>query len=589
MAGTLPRTIILAATCALLPAPALAACAVGQIAAFKVTMNGLSPTIETRINGKDARFIVDSGAFFSTISPGSAAELGLRLTPAPDGFYVTGVGGDATIKIATVKEFGIAGASLKNIQFIVGGSEFGASGLLGQNVLGFADVEYDFAHGDVRLMRAKDCAKANLAYWHGDKTWSTLTTLPRSPAEPHTVAWVTLNGARIRAMFDTGAPTTMLSLAAAARAGIKPDSPGVVDAGESSGIGRHVVQTWIAPFASLKLGDNEEIQRIKLRIGRIDLGPADMLIGADFFLSHRVYVDNTQHRMFITFNGGKVFDLSVHDAAATGTGPASATASATDGPAPTDADGFARRAAALAARRQYSAAIADFGRAIALAPTDARYPYQRAQARLALDDHAAAAADLDLALKLDPKAIDARLTRAGLHIADEAHDATRADADAADRLLAPSADRRFDLGEIYGAIDAFDPAIAQFDLWIRAHPVDSRRAEALNARCWMRAEAGRELDKALDDCNTALRLRPGTPAFLDSRGLVQLRLGNLDRAIADYDAALAKAPNLGWSLYARGVAKQRKGLKDQAAADIAAATKIAPKLAERARKLGVVP
>jgi len=35
-----------------------------------------------------------------------------------------------------------------------------------------------------------------------------------------------------------------------------------------------------------------------------------MLIGADFFLSHRVYVASSQNRLYFTYNGGPVFDLS---------------------------------------------------------------------------------------------------------------------------------------------------------------------------------------------------------------------------------------------------------------------------------------
>ena len=87
---------------------------------------------------------------------------------------------------------------------------------------------------------------------------------------------------------------------------------------------------------------------------------------------------------------------------------------------------------------------------------------------------------------------------------------------------------------------------------------------------------GRDLDKALADCNTALRLRPGTANMLDSRGLVRLRMGDLDKAIADYDAALATAPKMAWSLYGRGVAEQRKGLTSRGEADIAAAAAINP-------------
>ena len=210
-------------------------------------------------------------------------------------------------------------------------------------------------------------------------------------------------------------------------------------------------------------------------------------------------------------------------------------------------------------------------------------------ARLESGARAAAGADLDLALKLDPRAIDARITRAAFHSGDDDRGPARADADSADKLRAPASDRRFDLADIYESIDAFEPALGQYDQWIRAHPDDNRRAIALNGRCWTRAQMGRDLDKALDDCNTAIRLRPGEAAFLDSRGMVQLRLGNLDRAIADYDAALAKVHDIAWSLYGRGLAKQRKGLKAEGDADIAAAVKLDAKLPERARKLGITP
>jgi len=34
-----------------------------------------------------------------------------------------------------------------------------------------------------------------------------------------------------------------------------------------------------------------------------------MLLGADFFQSHRIYVANSQRQMFFTYNGGPVFGL----------------------------------------------------------------------------------------------------------------------------------------------------------------------------------------------------------------------------------------------------------------------------------------
>ncbi len=41
-----------------------------------------------------------------------------------------------------------------------------------------------------------------------------------------------------------------------------------------------------------------------------------MILGGDFFVSHHVYVSNSQHKLYFTYNGGPVFDLSSRAAAA---------------------------------------------------------------------------------------------------------------------------------------------------------------------------------------------------------------------------------------------------------------------------------
>ena len=576
------RRLLAAAVLALLPAPALAKCGLTQLAELKVTMDGRVPMVDTALNGKATRLVLDSGAFYSIISPAAAAELGLRVVEAPDGFSIRTTAGERNMRLTTVKDFALAGATFHNVQFIVADLGIGASGVLGQNVLGLADVEYDLGHGVARLMRPDDCQNSPLAYWATGKPIAVLDLAPRTPEQRLTTANVLVNGTTIRAAFDTGAQTSVLSLGAAARSGVTPDSPGVVAAGFANGVGSRGTRTWVAPFASLKFGDGEEIRRIKLRIGQSDLAGADMLIGADFFLSHHIYVSNRQHRMYFTYDGGPIFDLTAHQA------PPDAAAATPDDPGqPRDAEGYGRRGAAFVARQQYDRAIADFTRAMELAPGDARYPFQRAMARFAAKDRAPGIADIDKALALDPNAIDAHIVRGSLRAGDGDIAGAREDADAADRLATPASDRHLDLADLYTQLDAFDRVVAQYDLWLRAHPTDGRRVFALNGRCWARAQSGRDLDKALDDCNEAVRLHPEMAGILDSRGMVQLRLGNLDRAIADYDAALAKNPNIAWSLYGRGLAKQRKGLKDEGAADIAAAVKLDAKLPERAKKLGI--
>ena len=111
----------------------------------------------------------------------------------------------------------------------------------------------------------------------------------------------------------------------------------------------------------------------------------------------------------------------------------------------------------------------------------------------------------------------------------------------------------------------------------------------MNSRCWARALADRQLDKALSDCNAALWIMPHQAAILDTRGLVRLRRGEFSRAVADYDDALKRDPKIAWSLYGRGLAELKAGDTDKGRSDIAAAAAINAKLLPRAAKLGLSP
>ena len=296
----------------LTPSPSSAQCqGLDLLAELRVTGPGVRPVVSAKVNGIDALFIIDSGSFFSSMSSGAAARLNLKAVPAPPEFVVSGVGGYAGMSITVVDEFKLAGVPFHHLQFMVGGSEEpdGLTGLIGQNVLRFTDVEYDLGNGVIRLMRPREgCRDAPLAYWAGSQAYSVID-LERQHADfPHTRGAAFVNGARVRAIFDTGASRSMLDLDAARRAGVEPGAQGVVEAGKVYGIGNKAVMTWVAPIASFKLGD-EEVRKTRIRIGQIEIGDFEMLIGADFFQSHRIYVANSQHKLYFTYNGGPVFDL----------------------------------------------------------------------------------------------------------------------------------------------------------------------------------------------------------------------------------------------------------------------------------------
>ena len=575
---------LLLALCAVLitSSPANAGCKIGKLLELKITMQGTRPMTDVGINGRSLPFIVDSGAFYSDISPGTAAELGLRLEATS--LRMQGVGGEAgQMYIANVKSLNLAGIPLHNMEFIVGGSETGSAGLLGQNVLGIGDVEYDLGHGAIRLMRPIGCsAKDDLAYWARETPVSDLAIERRDVSHPHTIGTVLVNGVKLRAIFDTGAPTSILSFSAAKWAGLTPTSPGVVSAGLSSGLGRTMINTWIAPIDSVKIG-TEEVRNIKMRFGDIGMPDTDMLIGADFFLSHRVYVANALRRMFFTYDGGPVFDVTPSRIIDPAGAPETIAADKT--PDPTDAAGFSRRGAAETSRRDYKAALVDLDRAIKMDPSNGKYLLQRSRTQFLNGNRPAAFDDLDAAVKVAPGDAEIRLFRAESLLGRKRKGDALSDMEAVDTALPQQADERLMLAATFERLDKFDRSIANYDLWIGAHPDDSRQPEALNGRCWSRALADRDLPLALKDCDAALR-RMKSGNIFDSRGLVELRMGQYDKAIEDYSTALRLAPRTAWSLFGRGLARRHKN-DPSAQSDLNAALAIDPGLPPRAQALGI--
>jgi predicted aspartyl protease len=250
------------------------------MANLPVTMQGLRASVPVKINGKDTSFWLDSGAFFSIMSAAKAAELDLKVGAAPPGFYLVGIGGSASAGVTTVKSFGIVGQNITNIQFLVGGSDAG-NGLIGRNLLALADTEFDLANGAVKLIHPKGC-DGPLAYWAGANPYFVVPL--NSDDNPHDHQFrlpVTINGVKIEAVLDTGAPTSLISRRTAERAGIDLSGPGVIPEDRIGGFGRSTKSGWVVPVASVSVGD-EQILKTHLSVIDGDIvqgnGAPDMLL-----------------------------------------------------------------------------------------------------------------------------------------------------------------------------------------------------------------------------------------------------------------------------------------------------------------------
>ena len=590
--------VLLTAISMALSVSAGAACKMSKMAELPVTMLGLRPLIDAKINNKDVRFEVDSGAFYSMISAASAAELNLKIGAAPYGMRVIGIGGITKPSVATVDVFTLAGIPVRNMQFLVGGSldtlDSGSAGLLGQNVFGVSDVEYDLANGKIRFIKSDDCPRAMLAYWiGGGQAYSVVDIDPISVYHPHITSSAYLNGTKIAVTFDTGANLSLLSLRAAARAGMDPKSTGVVEAGLVGGIGTGAIKSYVGTFSSFKLGD-EEVQRAKLRFGG-SLGiDTEMLVGADFFLSHRVYVATSQHKMYFTYNGGPVFNLSAQSKVEKSAEPAEDHApDGADHAENLEAADYGRRGAASAARRDFEHALADLNRACELAADNPEFFFERGVVYVNTDKPQLAMKDFDRALELKPGYVLALLNRAELRIKAKDFAGARTDLDAVDQYAAKQADIRFELAQDYIAADLPALAIAQFDAWMISHKQDAKHRLGLARRCWARALQNENLDEALSDCDAAIQgvyeKSPGYSDVLGYHAFVRYRMGRYDKAIADYNDAFKLDPKAALSLYSRGLAKIRVKRNAEGEADIAEALKMQSGVADQFNRLGISP
>ncbi|MEJ7934317.1 aspartyl protease family protein [Sphingobium sp. AN558] len=575
--------------------PALAACKLAVMADLPVTMTGLRASVPVKVNGKDTSFWLDSGAFFSIMSKAKAIELGLTIQPAPPGLYIIGIGGQASVEVVTIKSFGIVGQDIKNVQFLVGGSDAG-NGLIGRNLLGLADTEFDLANGAVKIIRPSNCEKGGLAYWAAGKPYFTVPLITGSNPYDHIFRLpIMINGVKIEAELDSGAPTSLLTRRAAERAGIDFTATGVTPSDGVTGFGRRREKGWVVPVASVGIGD-EEILRTRLEVIDNSIGGPDgpdMLLGADFMMAHHIYVARGQRRIYFTYSGGKPF-LTGQAA------PEGVSAHPTDLPAgkvrveavngvpdPKTAEEFARRGNARLAAGKADAALADLNEAVRLSPDKAAYYGARSRAHEAVGNASLAAADIDKALALEPGNGELLIVRAveRLHRKDKA--GALADTEAAAKVVPQSSLLSLGIADLFQHLGQPARAIPLFDAVIDAHPADSQLAAMLNGRCWQRALANVDLDKALGDCNRAIRRGGINPGFLDSRALVYFRKGDFKASLADYDAALAINPRIAWSLHMRGLVRLASGQAEAGRADQAAAVAIQPDIAEEAATFGI--
>jgi hypothetical protein len=224
--------------------------------------------------------------------------------------------------------------------------------LLGNDIWRDFDIEVDLSRNLITVYRASDCgATGALAYW-GASTGYNVIDLAK--AGPGTAFDVKLNGRTLYAVLDSGSPHSSLTEKAAARLGLdRPDSapvvqdtpppgtnatdllsmivltrgfglrttsPNVLTASQLDFRSQIPRQYWMAHLDSLTI-DQEVVSPLAMRVvpnprlvvpetGERTHRPAatyDVLLGVDFFRSHRILIAHSQGKIYFSYSGGADF------------------------------------------------------------------------------------------------------------------------------------------------------------------------------------------------------------------------------------------------------------------------------------------
>jgi predicted aspartyl protease/tetratricopeptide (TPR) repeat protein len=556
-------------------------CKISLLVKFPVIMEGPRASVPAVFNGHETRVWLDSGAFFNFMPKAKAVELGLTTEPLPAGFYVSGIGGSYTPELARVRDFGIAGVTLHNVEFVVGGSDVG-NGFLGANFLGFWDTEFDLAKGAVNLFKETKCDRATLAYWGtGMSVGEARLFRGDQDKDYHIYVEVIVNGHSLRALLDSGAPDSLIGRHAAERAGIDLTSPQVVGSVKMTGVGSRQRQSWIARAPVISIG-GEEIRNTPIRVidDAGDNRGFDMLLGVDFLMAHHVIVSQIQRKMFLTYNGGPIFSATTDREIGQRTTRAVDMGESEKAPDPKTADEFAGRASARLVQGDVIGAIADYTDAIHLAPGRADLLDDRAGAYMRGRHPELAASDIDAALVIAPNAPQLLTRRAQIKLSRGDKSGALSDTDAAVAGMPKGSLDVMPIVTLYERLGMASRGTALIDQVVALHHDDAKYASLLNASSWNRGLANADLDRALKDANAAIRQAGPIPSFLDTRALIQYRRKDYSAAIADEGAALDKMPKLPAALFIRGLSRLAKGDTANGGADIAAARESQPKIDE---------
>jgi predicted aspartyl protease len=285
----------LLAACAGPHADAPLACTVQRVAEVPLTLRNGFLTVPATIDDKPVTMLVDTGAERTIVTPGTVEALRLDRDRHRN-TTIYGTGGASFGANAKIQSFGFGGYEMLDQSYAVGqlSPREPENGILGADWLSLYDVEIDVPQRRMALYQAQGC-EGRYIPWHGSYTdlahihvqGRDLLNLP-----------VQLAGQPLTALLDSGANSTQITESSAARLGVDAVAMAHDPASQAMGVDQTRLSMHRHRFPDMVVGA-EHFPSVVLSVGAVQVPNADMLLGADFLRSRRVWLSYTTQQVFI--------------------------------------------------------------------------------------------------------------------------------------------------------------------------------------------------------------------------------------------------------------------------------------------------
>jgi predicted aspartyl protease len=261
--------------------------------------------VPLEVNDQLASFILDTGATRSVVTEAAARRLALARDPWV-GTTMSGIGGFNARPNANPRSLRLGGVTLVrrtvNHDTSLTVADFPSSessgvpidGLLGRDYLSLFDLDIDVPRRRLTLYQPLGCSGRFLP-WTGPYVSVPVT----QPVDTAMLVPVELDGVTLRGLLDTGANVSLIAAPGLHRLGLDPAEAEPGTHVPVTGVGPNTTPMAHRTFRTMRIG-NVVIDHPTMLIAPIHLIPiADMLLGANWILSRRVWISYATRQVFV--------------------------------------------------------------------------------------------------------------------------------------------------------------------------------------------------------------------------------------------------------------------------------------------------